>query len=108
MKRKGFDAVDKFIKDSLNYPELTPDKLLVIDEKLLVKIATPARMQLVKTIKSKKPRSVGELAKLVKRPVESVSRDLKILCFYGLVELVQAGKEKKPRVEKELLVISLK
>mgnify|MGYP001599674146 CR=1 FL=1 len=108
MTEKSFDAVEKLIQHSLNYPELTPDKLLVMDEKLLTKIATPAKMELVKVIKAKSPRSVGELARLVKRPVESVSRDLKTLCFHGLVELVQAGKEKKPRTVKEVLVIPLK
>jgi len=39
--------------------------------------------------------------------VQSISRDLRILENYGLVELVQIGQTKKPKIEKDLLVITL-
>jgi predicted transcriptional regulator len=101
-------AMEDFIKTSLKHPELTPQRIVVMKEELLGKVATPARMRLVKIIRKSSPRSVGGLAALAKRPIEAVSRDLRILCFYGLVELVQTGKQKQPRIEKEFLVIPLK
>ena len=100
-------AIEDFIRTSLKRPELTPDRIVVMRESLLAKVATPARMDLVRAIKTKRPASVGELAKAVKRPIEAVSRDLRILSFYGLVDLVQSGREKKPTAEKELLVVPL-
>ncbi|MCX6767566.1 MAG: hypothetical protein NTY90_02430 [Candidatus Micrarchaeota archaeon] len=108
MGKKGFDAVSVLIKEALKYPELVPERLVVIEKSLLAKVATPAKMELVKIIRKSSPRSVKELAALAKRPVESVSRDLGILCFYGIVEMIRAGKEKRPKVDKELLVVSLK
>jgi len=101
------DAVEEYLRESLKYPELTRDKLVVIKEELLAKVATPARLRLVKLVRERKPKSVGELAALAKRPLESVSRDLRILCFYGLLDLVREGKQKKPVLEKQLLVVPL-
>jgi len=76
--------------------------------KSLEKILTPGRMELLRTITEKKPKSVGELAKSVKRPLESVSRDLGILTNYGLLSLIKVGKTKKPEIEKDMLMIPLK
>jgi predicted transcriptional regulator len=94
---------------ALEKPELAPSRVLVIslNKKSLKKILTPSRMELIRTIKEKTPRSVGALAKLVNRPVESVSRDLKILENYGLLAFTQAGRQKIPEIEKDVLMIPL-
>jgi len=101
--------VSRMIDFALEKPELAPSRLLVINmgKENLEKILTPARMELVRTVKENKPESVGELAKMVKRPVESVSRDLKILENYGLLAFVQVGKHKRPKIEKDVLMVPL-
>lgn len=102
--------VKEFImKAVLKDPEGTPDKILILDlnrEKLSM-LFSPSKLEILKTLKEKKINSVGELAKELNRPVESVSKDLKILQVYGLLELVQHGKQKIPKLEKELLIVPI-
>ena len=99
----------RMIDFALEKPELAPSRVLVISlgKKSLEKILTPSRMDLIRVVREKKPKSVGELAKLLNRPVESVSRDLRILENYGILTLVQMGKVKKPEIEKDVLMIPL-
>jgi predicted transcriptional regulator len=101
--------VSRMIDFALEKPEIAPNRVLVINmsKQSLEKILTPSRMDLVRVIKEKKPESVGGLSKLVNRPLESVSRDLKILENYGLLSLTQVGKQKKPKIEKDILMVPL-
>lgn len=101
--------VNRMIDFALEKPELAPSRVLIINlsKKSLEKILTPCRMGLIRTIIGKKPKSVGALAKIVNRPVESVSRDLKILENYGLLAFVQSGRQKVPEIEKDVLMIPL-
>lgn len=102
--------IKKFIfKAMLEDPEGTPDKVLFLDlskEKLSM-LFSPAKLEILKKLKEKKFGSVGELAKELERPVESVSKDLKMLQAYGLLELVQNGQQKIPKLEKELLIMPI-
>ncbi len=106
---KTTQMFSRMIDFALEKPELAPSRVLIISlsKKSLEKILTPGRMDLVRTIKEKKPKSVGALAKLTKRPVESVSRDLKILENYGLLTFTRSGKRKIPTIEKDVLMIPL-
>ncbi len=107
---KNMKMFDKMIDMAIKYPDMTPDRVLVIDVKkdTLEKIITPSRLELIRTVRNKEPKSVGELAKIVKRPVEAVSRDLKILESYGVLELIQTGKIKRPKVEKDMIMIPIR
>ena len=106
---KMTQMVSRMIDFALEKPEMAPNRLLVMNlsKGSLEKILTPGRMGLVRTIKKSKPESVGELAGMVNRPVESVSRDLKTLENYGLLTFVQVGKHKRPEIEKDVLMVSL-
>ena len=102
--------VSRMIDFALEKSEIAPSRVLIISlsKKSLEKVLTPCRMDLVRTIGEKKPKSVGELARAVKRPLESVSRDLRILENYGLLSLAKVGKIKKPEIEKDVLMIPLR
>ena len=108
------DRIDKMVSRMIDFalekPEIAPSRILIISlsKKSLEKVLTPSRMNLVRAIRERKPKSVGELAKSVKRPLESVSRDLRILENYGLLSLTKFGKIKKPEIEKDVLMIPLK
>lgn len=106
---RDFGLLNKLIDFAIKHPDIAPDKVVIISvsEKKLKEILTPARMELIGVIKTEKPKSVGELSKSVKRPVESVSRDLKILCNYGFLEFIKNGKEKVPKIEKDAILIPL-
>lgn len=102
--------VKKFImKAMLEDPEGTPDKVLILDlgKEKLATLFSSSKLEILKLLRQKKINSVGELAKELNRPVESVSKDLKILQAYGLLELVQNGQQKIPRLEKELLIMPI-
>lgn len=105
-RHMGFKLLDLFTKMQQEYPEFTPDKILIIDVKVMEKIVTPARVQLIEAIRNHKPKSVNDLAKIVNRPQESVSRDLTILNNYGVLEFVQVGKVRRPIIDKEIFAVS--
>lgn len=50
-------------------------------------LLTPGRLTLLRAIRSKRPNSIYELAKLVDRDLKNVQNDLKVLERYGLVHL---------------------
>lgn len=108
------DATDKMLSKlidlSLERPDLVPQKILVVNlsKATLEKILTPSRLDVIRTIREKNPKSVGELSRLSKRPLESISRDLRILENYGILEMIQTGRIKKPIIEKDLMLIPLK
>lgn len=108
MHKKIIKMFGKMVEEAIRNPESAPDKLVVISltEEEKNRIITPERLRLIRIIKEKKPRSVSELAKLVGRRVDAVSRDLRILEFYDFLELLQSGKQKIPKMEKEALLIS--
>ncbi len=101
----GLKLLDAFTHMQSEYPELSPDRVLIIETKMLKNIITPSRTELMEVIREKKPGSVNELAKLVNRPQESVSRDLTILNNYGVLDFVRIGKTRKPIIEKDIIAI---
>jgi predicted transcriptional regulator len=70
-------------------------RLIVMKPELFPKIITVERLRLLKALE-KNPKSMGELAKILDRPREAVSRDFKKLEFWGLVEFERRGKTKVP------------
>ncbi len=99
----------RMIDYALERPQSAPSRVLVVSltKSNIEKILTPARVEIVRTIVKEKPKTVGALVRLLKRPKESVSRDLRILSNYGLLSFVQAGREKTPRVEKDVITMPL-
>lgn len=106
---KGTELLSQMIDLALKYPDLVPDRVIVISAsaKTLEKVLTPARLELIRAIKKRKTKSVTQLARLTHRPIESVSRDLKILNFYGFLEFLKEGKQRIPKVTKDVLIVPL-
>ena len=103
------ELVGRMIQDAVRHPELYPDRLtfVLLDEETERKVLTPQRLRLLKTLRRREVGSISELAEILKRPIESVSRDLKLLETYGFVRLERNGRNKRPRVTKELIAIPL-
>ncbi|MBI5036656.1 helix-turn-helix domain-containing protein [Candidatus Micrarchaeota archaeon] len=99
----------QWVKESLKNPESTPGELsvLTLTPAKLAKVFTPARAELLQEIERDRCRSIGELAEKLGRPLESVSRDLKVLKFYGLIEIVKDGKARTPKTAKQLVLVPL-
>jgi predicted transcriptional regulator len=62
------------------------------------KVLTEKRMELLKTIKDKKPASVYELAKILHRDIKNVLQDITYLQEVGLVNVTETRDKKIPRV----------
>lgn len=109
MDEKVMDMFGKLVEEAIKHPELAPSKVVIISlsEEEQRNILTPRRLELIRTIKSEHPDSVRELARMVNRRVDAVSRDLKTLENYGFLTMLQIGKQKQPVVEKEVLLMPL-
>jgi predicted transcriptional regulator len=105
--KKGKKLLDMLLDMSAKNPEITPDRVLIVEisNKNIDKLFTPKRREVLEVIRHKNPKTIGEISKLTSRPVESITRDLKVLENYGLIELVQAGKTKVPKAEKDFIMI---
>jgi|WetSurMetagenome_2_1015567.scaffolds.fasta_scaffold236305_3 predicted transcriptional regulator len=106
MDRYFSQMVNHMIKDSKS---TTRNFVMVsLSERTIQKILTKSRMEIIRIIGERNPKSVNELSRIAKRPIESVSRDLRILSNYGLLSFVCTGKTKMPKIDKEFLMIPLK
>ncbi|MCL4379221.1 MAG: ArsR family transcriptional regulator [Candidatus Marsarchaeota archaeon] len=107
------DKIDKMMSRMLDYaierPEKAPSRVLVINfsKSSIEKVLTPSRVEILKVVLRDKPKTVGMLTGLLKRPKESVSRDLRILSNYGLLSFIHAGRQKTPKVEKDVITMPL-
>ena len=107
------DKIDKMMNRMLDYaierPENVPNRVLVINfsKSSIEKILTSTRVEILRVILNNKPKTVGKLTAMLKRPKESVSRDLRILSNYGLLSFTQTGREKMPKVEKDIITMPL-
>lgn len=110
MHEKTLKLFGKMVEEAIKHPEIAPDKLVIISlsDEEKNRVLTPERLKLIRTIRNKEPKSVNELARLVGRRLDAVSRDLKILQFYGFLEFIRTGKKKIPKMEKDFILIPVK
>ncbi len=91
----------------INEPD--PHKIVVRTAEDIGKILTRERLRLLKIIKEKKPDSISELARMLKRKESNVHNDLTFLEGIGLLEL-REGKNhvrKVPFVDYDALHITV-
>lgn len=111
-KRLGreIDEFFEMVKEAARHPELFPDKVVIVSlaQEQKDSILTKSRIELIKAINRRNPKTVNELAAIVQRNPAAVSRDLAVLENYGILELVKAGRQRQPVIEKDMLMIPLK
>lgn len=61
-------------------------------------LLTPSRLALLLAIRTKRPRSMYELAKTLKRDFKNVQEDLRLLERYGLVRMTRSRRRGARRV----------
>ena len=74
------------------------------------KVLTNRRLELIKAIKKYKPKSIYQLAKIVKRDSKSVNTDLKILSNLGMMDLKSKEKGREnivPSVDYEKIDVAI-
>ena len=83
----------KKMKKELNYinnnktKKITEDSISFQSLEQLRTFLTPKRIELLRTIRHKEPKSIYELAKIVNRTTENVNTDVKLLKNLGFVKL---------------------
>ena len=97
------------LQEVIRHPELAPERLSVISlsEATKARVLTPKRLELLQVLQQNRVSSISALAKLVRRPLASVSRDLRILANYGFLDFERKGRTKIPRVVKDLILLPL-
>jgi predicted transcriptional regulator len=71
------------------------------------KILSNEKARLLHTIKTKKPKSIYDLAKMLKRDFKSVSEDIKLLRRFGFIEMISEHTGKRERLKPTLAVDSM-
>lgn len=65
------------------------------------------KARILDTIKHKNPKSIYELAKILKRPFKAVFDDIKTLKRFGFIELVKEKTKSRIRHKPEIVVDSI-
>jgi len=58
-------------------------------------LLTPSRLALLRAVRSSRPGSIYELAKIVDRDLKNVQDDLRLLETYGLIRMADATRSKR-------------
>ncbi len=70
----------------------------------LRQILSNEKARILNVIKNKKPNSIYELAKILKRGFKSVNDDIKLLQRFGFVELIEEKTKNRIRYKPEVVV----
>ncbi|MBI3378472.1 MAG: hypothetical protein HY035_08775 [Nitrospirae bacterium] len=71
------------------------------------KAMTPKRLELLRMIKTKKPSSINELARVAKRDIKNIAEDVKYLEQIGLVEKKATDHKTKPVIDYDKIALEI-
>lgn len=71
------------------------------------KVLTPKRLELLHTIKTRKPSSIRELARMAKRDVKNVADDVKYLEQIGLIEKKETNHKTAPVTKYDRIALEI-
>ena len=71
---------------------------------MLKQILSNEKARILHTIKTRKPKSVYELAKILGRGFKTVNDDIKLLERFGLIDLIEEKTGGRKRLRPELIV----
>lgn len=71
------------------------------------KVFTPKRLELLHTIKTRKPSSINELARMAKRDVKNVADDVNYLERMGLIERKEMNNKTSPVIKYDRIALEI-
>lgn len=109
MTDERWEAIMRFFNRVFDKPDEFYDEALILSlsDEEMTQIFTKKRLEIIRTIKRKHPKTMSELANTVKRELAAVNRDLKILEGLGIVKLERKGRKVKPLIDKKVLILPL-
>ncbi len=107
--KEKFKAVKRLLEKEISGKTDLPDNVIVfaLTDFELSKIFTRKRIELIRTIKQRNPKTIKQLADMVKRHLSAVDRDIKMLEDYGIVSLVRNKEGVQPVVKKDAIILPL-
>ncbi len=108
-KKRSLDLLRQLVRHAIRDPEGTPDRVAIVSlsEEQERRVLTPRRLELLSLLGSREISSVSELARIARRSVEAVSRDLRVLANYALVDLEKEGRVRRPTLVKDAILLTL-
>ncbi len=102
------EVVEAFKKvERREFEEEEEEKIVVDSLDTLRRVLTPERLRILHVIRTRKPESIYELAKILGRDRSSVMKDLEYLKLLGLVEFEELDRKKKPIVTYDEIIIAV-
>ncbi len=98
MSREEFKQHTMAIARGKYKPKTSDPKIWFDSLESMAQVLSAKNMELLKTIKEQKPQSLTELSDVTGRKVSNLSRTLKNMEQYGIVELIKDSKSIKPLV----------
>jgi len=94
-------------KEAINGKKnVQPDNVMLANDLAVIhRIISKARLKVFASIKAYQPANVHELAQLLHRDYTNVWRDCQVLANCGIIELKEKGKETKPIILYEQIVL---
>ena len=109
MTDEKWNAIKLYLNNVWNNPNKYPDKATIISlsDEEMTQLFTKKRLELVRLIRNKKPNNATKLSKLAGRRLSAVMRDLELLQKFSVVQLEKKGKNIRPKVTTEILILPL-
>ncbi|MBS3176424.1 hypothetical protein J4457_04260 [Candidatus Woesearchaeota archaeon] len=80
------------------------EKTIVITPEVFSKVFSPARLRLLLRIKENNIANIYQLAKSLRRPYESVHRDIQYLAGFKLIKIKTKGKKRIPYTDEPIKI----
>lgn len=106
-KRTGqsIQSFERLLEDLYKEPEDYPDSVTFMSFEVASEVLTPAKLEIIRTLKNQDIESLSDLAEELDRPLPSISTECKELKNQGLVQIEKQGKIKKPFLARDHLVV---
>lgn len=106
---RKFNAIKQILDAEINGEIDLPSKtaIFALTDDELTSLITKKRLELIKTIDKKNPKSIQQLADYVNRKLPAVDRDIKLLVKYDIIKTIRTKKGVQPILTKEILILPL-
>lgn len=106
---KKFETIKAFFEAIWKDPKAFPDKAIIlpIEKEKMAQVFTKKRIEIIRVVRKHKELSVTEIARITKRELTAVIRDLKILAELGIVQVEKQGRVVKATVNAKVLILPL-
>jgi len=101
------DDLQKHVNNLFDNPQRIddePDHTIYLSPEHIPQILSKEKLRIIQEVRANNY-TLGELARVLKRKQENISRDIKQLEQYGLIEVVKNGRQKHPTARPNIAII---